>query len=183
MRPRSIFGALAPALLAAALGAGCASPPTPADYAEQLPRLDLATYFDGEGQRALPVHRPRRQGGAPLHGAHAVPLERRRRRARRAVHLQRRQDRAPGLAPETAARPGQRGPLHRGTGTASGQAAGNAFQWKYTLRLPVDGSVYEVQFDDWMYLMGDGVMLNKAVMSKFGIRLGEVTLAFSKPKQ
>ena len=31
--------------------------------------------------------------------------------------------------------------------------------------------------------MGDGVMLNKAVMSKFGIRLGEVTLAFSKPKQ
>ena len=41
-------------------------------------------------------------------------------------------------------------------GTASGQAAGNAFQWKYTLRLPVDGSVYEVPFDDWMYLMGDG---------------------------
>jgi len=25
------------------------------------------------------------------------------------------------------------------------------------------------------------VMLNKAVMSKFGITLGEVTLAFSKP--
>ena len=48
MRPRSIFGALAPALLAAALGAGCASPPILADYAEQLPRLDLATYFDGE---------------------------------------------------------------------------------------------------------------------------------------
>ena len=38
----------------------------------------------------------------------------------------------------------------------------------------------EVQFDDWMYLMTDTVMLNKAVMSKFGIRLGEVTLSFSK---
>ena len=37
---------------------------------------------------------------------------------------------------------------------------------------------YEVQFDDWMYLMDERVMLNKAVMSKFGIRLGEVTLSF-----
>ncbi len=41
-------------------------------------------------------------------------------------------------------------------------------------------AVYEVQFDDWMYLMDERVMLNKAVMSKFGIRLGEVTLAFYK---
>jgi hypothetical protein len=37
-----------------------------------------------------------------------------------------------------------------------------------------------VQFDDWMYLMDDKVMLNKAEMSKFGIRLGEVTLSFIK---
>ena len=65
-------------------------------------------------------------------------------------------------------------------GTAQGQAAGNAFQWAYTLRLPVDDKVYEVQFDDWMYLVDEHVMLNKAVMSKFGIRLGEVTLAFTK---
>jgi hypothetical protein len=66
-------------------------------------------------------------------------------------------------------------------GTAHGQAAGNAFQWAYTLRLPVDSKVYEVQFDDWMWLVDERVMINKAVMSKFGIRLGEVTLAFSKP--
>ena len=65
-------------------------------------------------------------------------------------------------------------------GTAIGQAAGNALNWRYTLRLPVDGSVYEVQFDDWMYLMDERVMLNKATMSKFGIRLGEVTLSFTK---
>ncbi len=44
----------------------------------------------------------------------------------------------------------------------------------------MDGRVYEVQFDDWMYLMTDKVMLNKAVMSKFGIKLGEVTLAFTR---
>jgi Protein of unknown function (DUF3833) len=66
-------------------------------------------------------------------------------------------------------------------GEAQGQAAGNALRWAYTLKLPVDGTVYEVQFDDWMYLVDEKVMLNKAEMRKFGIRLGEVTLAFVKP--
>ncbi len=65
-------------------------------------------------------------------------------------------------------------------GEASGQVRGNAFRWNYTLRLPVDGKVYEVQFDDWMYQMDDRVMLNRATMSKFGFRLGEVTLSFTK---
>jgi hypothetical protein len=58
--------------------------------------------------------------------------------------------------------------------------AGNALNWRYTLALPVDGTTYHVQFNDWMYLMDDKVMLNKAAMSKFGIYLGEVTLAFYK---
>lgn len=65
-------------------------------------------------------------------------------------------------------------------GQAHGETAGNAFQWKYTLQLPVDGSTYEVQFDDWMYQMDDKVMLNKATMSKFGIELGEIVLSFRK---
>lgn len=65
-------------------------------------------------------------------------------------------------------------------GIASGRTVGNAFQWTYTLKLPVDGTVYEVQFDDWMYLMDGQVMLNRATMSKYGIRLGEVTLSFQK---
>jgi hypothetical protein len=65
-------------------------------------------------------------------------------------------------------------------GTALGETRGNAFRWGYTLALPVDGTVYHVQFDDWMYLMDERVMLNKAVMSKFGVRLGEVMLSFVK---
>ena len=65
-------------------------------------------------------------------------------------------------------------------GMATGQTKGNAFQWQYTLALPVDGKVWEVQFDDWMFLMNDRVMLNKAVMSKLGVTLGEVTLSFSR---
>ena len=63
-------------------------------------------------------------------------------------------------------------------GTAEGQVAGNAFRWGYTLALPVDGRIWNVDFDDWMYMMDERVMLNKATMSKFGVRLGEVTLSF-----
>ena len=66
-------------------------------------------------------------------------------------------------------------------GEAQGQTSGNAFRWNYTLRLPVDGKEYEVQFDDWMFLVDDRVMLNRATMSKFGVTLGEVLLSFSKP--
>ena len=65
-------------------------------------------------------------------------------------------------------------------GEAQGESMGNAFHWNYTLALPVDGKVYELQFDDWLYLVNDRVMLNKATMRKFGIYLGEVTLSFSK---
>ena len=65
-------------------------------------------------------------------------------------------------------------------GEAQGQSRGNAFHWTYTLNLPVDGKVYEVQFDDWMYLVDERVMLNKASMSKFGLHLGQVILAFTR---
>jgi len=65
-------------------------------------------------------------------------------------------------------------------GEALGDAAGNALNWAYTLALPVDGTIYHVQFNDWMYLVTPKVMLNKAKMSKFGIDLGEVTLSFYK---
>ena len=37
-----------------------------------------------------------------------------------------------------------------------------------------------MQFDDWMYLMDDEVMLNKSEMRKFGFKLGEVVIAFRK---
>ena len=66
-------------------------------------------------------------------------------------------------------------------GSAEGQARGNALNWRYTLSLPVDGRAWDVDFDDWMILVDEHVMLNKARMSKLGITLGEVTLSFHKP--
>lgn len=65
-------------------------------------------------------------------------------------------------------------------GEALGQASGNALNWRYTLLQPVDGQTWALQFDDWMFLVDDGVMINRAEFSKFGIRLGEVLLSFQR---
>lgn len=65
-------------------------------------------------------------------------------------------------------------------GTATGLAYGNALNWQYTLRLPYRGSEINVKFDDWMFLQTGGVLVNRATVSKFGFRVGEVTLFFIK---
>jgi hypothetical protein len=65
-------------------------------------------------------------------------------------------------------------------GEAVGEVAGNALHWRYVMALPVDGTTYHVDFDDWMFLMDDKVMINRATMSKWGFNLGEVTLSFVK---
>lgn len=75
---------------------------------------------------------------------------------------------------------------YRGTaddviGSAQGAVYGNALHWQYYLNLKMaDDEYMVVHFDDWMFLQDDGVLLNKAVMSKWGIRLAEVTLSFQK---
>ena len=159
--------------------AACAGP-APADYAAEKPVLDLKTYFNGELT------------------AHGIFTDRSGKVARRFVVqmtgtwqgkegvLDERFTYSDGaterrvwkLTDEGGGR--WSGRADDVLGVAQGVAAGNALNWRYTLKLPVDGQVYEVQFDDWMYLMDERVMLNKAVMSKFGIRLGEVTLSFYK---
>jgi len=161
-----------------ALG-GCAAP-QPGDYAAEKPVLDLKTYFNGELV------------------AHGLFTDRSGKVARRFTvlmtgtwqgnegTLDERFTYSDGKTERRVWRlTDQGGGRYLGraddvVGDALGQAAGNALNWRYTLRLPVDGKDVEVQFDDWMYLMDERVMLNKAVMSKFGIRLGEVTLSFTK---
>ncbi|MEK9721679.1 MAG: DUF3833 domain-containing protein [Quisquiliibacterium sp.] len=65
-------------------------------------------------------------------------------------------------------------------GQAQGVVSGNALHWRYAMTIPVDGRTWQFNFDDWMFLVDERVLLNRAVMSKFGIRLGEVTLSMTK---
>lgn len=65
-------------------------------------------------------------------------------------------------------------------GIAAGTAAGNALQWRYVLQLPADQGGYLVDLDDWMYLIDEETMLNRSVISKFGIRFADISIAFRK---
>jgi hypothetical protein len=65
-------------------------------------------------------------------------------------------------------------------GSAEGTAFGQALNWRYTLRLPFRDSTVDVQFDDWMFLQADDVLINRATVRKFGFKVGEVTLFFTR---
>ncbi len=65
-------------------------------------------------------------------------------------------------------------------GTAQGQSSGNALNWRYVLALKMGESNWNVDFNDWMFLQPDGVLLNRARVSKWGIAIGEVTLSFQR---
>lgn len=65
-------------------------------------------------------------------------------------------------------------------GEALGEVSGNAFRRGYVLSLPVDGKVYDIRLDDWMYLIDENTMANRAFMTKFGFEVGQITLFFRK---
>jgi hypothetical protein len=65
-------------------------------------------------------------------------------------------------------------------GTASGDAYGNALHWRYDMDLKVGNGTWRVHFNDWMFLQPSGVLINRARVSKFGVEIGTVTLAFAK---
>lgn len=75
---------------------------------------------------------------------------------------------------------------YRGTapdvaGEATLETRGDAMRLRYLLKLPHKGTRLNVRFDDWSHLVADGVAINRADVSKYGVRLGRVTLTFLKP--
>jgi hypothetical protein len=65
-------------------------------------------------------------------------------------------------------------------GGALGREEGSSFSWNYDLILNVSGSSWRIAFRDWMFRIDDEVVLNRAFLSKWGIPVGEVTIAFRK---
>lgn len=65
-------------------------------------------------------------------------------------------------------------------GEANGTLSGNALNFRYTFDLPVDDTRYEVQFDDWLFLIDENHMLNHAQISKFGVGVADLFISFSK---
>ncbi|MEH6525215.1 MAG: DUF3833 domain-containing protein [Sneathiella sp.] len=65
-------------------------------------------------------------------------------------------------------------------GVAKGVSYGNALNWKYSMDLKVEDSLWRVKFDDWLYRQADDVIINKAKVTRWGIEIGTVTLFFKK---
>ena len=65
-------------------------------------------------------------------------------------------------------------------GVGKGKTSGNAFHWKYKFELSIFGKKVKVKFDDRMYLISKNVIINRARIYKYGIKLGTVNLYFHK---
>ena len=65
-------------------------------------------------------------------------------------------------------------------GTARGAVAGNTLNWTYDVDLAMGGRSIRVRFDDWLFLQPDGVLINRARVSKFGLEIGQVILFFQR---
>ncbi|WP_300033942.1 DUF3833 family protein [uncultured Roseobacter sp.] len=65
-------------------------------------------------------------------------------------------------------------------GLATGEERGDTFNWRYRIDLPVPDGTLRVSFDDWMWLLDDDRVLNRAYMKKYGVDIGEVIITFEK---
>jgi len=170
-----LSGLFVPLLLI--LMAGC-STMKPQDFASTEPALDLFEYFEGD-TRAWGIFQSRsgeikRQFTVDIRGTvngDLLTLEEDfvyadGEKSRRVWRIRRLDEhRYEGEADDVV-------------GKASALSYGQALNWRYRLQLPYKGTSIEVNFDDWMVLQPDDVLINRAEVSKFGFRVGEVTLFF-----
>ena len=63
---------------------------------------------------------------------------------------------------------------------ATGEVNGNAAYWSYSMDLPVGDTTYRIKFDDWMFAMNDGVLINRSYLKKFGVKVAELTIFMQK---
>ncbi len=171
--------AIAAALALSVTIAGCSSP-SPTQYASESPKLDIQTYFNGtldahgmfqdrSGdviKRFVVVMRCTWNGNTGVLDEQFVYSDGTR-QTRVWTLTKTGEGKFTATAPDVV-------------GTAQGTVSGNALRWTYVLALPVDGKVINVDMDDWMFMIDDKVILNRTQMSKFGVNLGNVTLAITK---
>ncbi|WP_285671603.1 DUF3833 domain-containing protein [Paralimibaculum aggregatum] len=65
-------------------------------------------------------------------------------------------------------------------GEATGEEAGNAFNWRYTIDLETPDGTLRAHFDDWLWQLDDRVMVNRAYVTKYGIEIGQLSIYFRR---
>ncbi len=69
---------------------------------------------------------------------------------------------------------------HDVPGVAKGAQSGNVAAMRYRLRVPRKSGEVVVSMQDWLYLIDDGTLINRARMSKFGLKVGEIIACFRR---
>ncbi|RYH08146.1 DUF3833 domain-containing protein [Tropicimonas sp. IMCC6043] len=59
-------------------------------------------------------------------------------------------------------------------GSGQGVISGSTVMLRYRIRLPEESGGHVLDTTDWMYLMGDGTIMNRSEMRKFGIKVAEL---------
>lgn len=59
-------------------------------------------------------------------------------------------------------------------GQAVGELSGATLRMRYRLRIGEGSGGHLVNVTDWIYLTGDGVMINRSEMRKFGVKVAEL---------
>ena len=165
-------------LMTCMLLAGCAAV-VPQDYASQSPTLDLATYFTGkvdgwgmvQDRSGKVLRRLVVEMDCTWIGNEGVLDESFQwsdgKAEKRVWKIRKIGDRYLGTAADVI-------------GEAEGVAAGNALQWRYVLKLPDDVGGYQMNMDDWMWMIDDKTLANRTTMSKLGVTFAEITIFFRK---
>ena len=65
-------------------------------------------------------------------------------------------------------------------GLAKGVSYGSAFKFEYKLLVPYKNKKIKIKFDDWIFKQDDKTAINKAILTKFGFKVGELTVFFVK---
>ena len=65
-------------------------------------------------------------------------------------------------------------------GIAEGVSFGSAFKFEYKLLVPYKDKKIKIRFDDWIFKQDEKTAINKATLTKFGFKVGELTVFFVK---
>ena len=65
-------------------------------------------------------------------------------------------------------------------GKAKGFSYGSAFKFEYDLMVPFKGKNIKISFDDWIFKQDEEVAINRATLTKFGFKVGELTVFFKR---
>ena len=159
---RKLFGIIFFILLT-----GCANTMKPTDFKDQKPRLIIEEYLSGKVIRQFKADLNGEWDGSKLVLNEVFNWNDGEKQTRQWVINKIDEHNYEGTASDVV-------------GTAKGYSYGPAFKFEYVLLVPVKGKNIKITFDDWIFMQDDRVAINRATMTKFGIKVAELTVMFVK---